>query len=330
MPEHVELAAIVNSFNRLSLLQEGLPALYSALAALQQPAAIVVFDAGSSDGSRLWLEKFVEEHEQIAVHLIYPEPGQDSSFSAGVNLSAARAEELFPQLKWLFFYETDNWIANSGPIETAVRLLNNQAGLAAVGFTVRSHNGQPVGFGCSLPSVFQFILGPQLSFLLRLDRPHLNQGGTIDQIRWYFCDVVFTSPLVVAKEAWSQSQGMDYKNFPFSECDIDWALRLHKLGWKLSVLETSDVVHDNRQVLSDWSSTRVVHLHRARLRLLRKHGGTWISAIKPLLFLRHILELMVLCVAVFFFHYPRESIAKRWLLLKTVWRNYELSERSGT
>ncbi|MFM6026037.1 MAG: glycosyltransferase family 2 protein, partial [Dolichospermum sp.] len=57
--ENIELAVIINSFNRLELLRESLPSVVESLnISLPQKYAIVVFDAGSTDGSIEFIQEF--------------------------------------------------------------------------------------------------------------------------------------------------------------------------------------------------------------------------------------------------------------------------------
>lgn len=319
----VKFAAIINSFNRLSLLKNGLPALLEALRACPWKSLVVVFDAGSTDGSQEWLREYIAENPQILIKLLPAQAGCDSSFSAGVNAACLYALQQCPDLQWLFLYETDNFMSGSSPLILATELLEQQESIAAVGYTVRKFSGDFAGLGCAFPSAIQFLLGQQISAYLQLDRPRLQLGGCVDNCNWSTCDVVYTSPLLIRVSAWKESEGMDAKCFPFSDCDIDWAWRLHELGWKMAVLDVDGVVHDNRQELSSWSDSRVLHFHRARLKLLARHLGSWVYCLKPLLWLRHLLELGLLLPAVVFKFRPPASLKKRWRLLQSVGANYE-------
>lgn len=327
--ESTKLVAVVNSFNRLNLLKEALPSLVLALSRLEPPGAIVVYDAGSDDGSIEWLNNYAKKTgsndppQSIGIDLIYAKVGEDNSFAAGVNAACNFAVAKYERLEWIFLYETDNYLSQVEPLEKALGLLRQEKNLAAVGFMVEKHNGEKTGFACSFPTPFQFVLGDQLSHKFNLDRPHLRPGGVYAGSNWYFCDVVYTSPLLIKQEAWQQSKGFDAQAFPFSECDIDWSLRLQRLHWQQAVLDIDGVVHDNRLQLSSWSSRRVIQFHRARLKLLRRYyGNRLIAVLKPLLFLRHVCELILILLAVSF-GYPKQSINKRIVLIKSVMNNYE-------
>ena len=320
----VRLVAILNSFNRRELLREALPSLAGALAECPFGAAIVVFDAGSTDGSLEWLANYQqEERPPTPVQVILREEGADGSLSAGVNAAARYALEKFPHLEWLFLYETDNWIGSASPVLAAAGLLESVPDLAAAGFTVKKRGGEGAGFGCPFPTVTQFILGQQLTNLLRLDALRIRQWQATGDVRWAPCDIVYTSPLLIRRKAWEQIGGPDARSFPFCDTDVDWSWRAWRQGWRMAVIETSEVVHDNQGVASGWSADRVVNFHRARLRLLSKHRKMSLLPVRILLLCRHLCELFLLIVASWCLNNPRQMLRKRWVLLKSALWSYE-------
>lgn len=323
----VQIVAIVNSFNRFELLRTALPSLAGALARCSRAAALIVYDAGSTDGSLDWIAEFARGCP-IPIDLLEPERGADSSFAGGINAASRRAIEKHRGCSWFFFFETDNWIAGPAPIMHAIALLESRPELAAAGFTVRKHSGERCGYGCPFPTPGQFVLGQQLTHLLRLDAPAPRRMiSQSEPLRCWLCDVVFTSPLLVRRAAWKQSGGFDAVAFPFSDSDLDWAWRARKLGWEMAVIETDEVVHDNREQASRWSATRALHFHRSRMKLLRRHAGAGLALLKPLLFLRHGIEWVMLALAVLVRRRPMAALGRRWQLLKGVFRDYDIASQ---
>lgn len=318
----VEFIAIINSFNRKELLQRAITSLTAALRGAEIPSAIVVFEAGSSDGSAEFLEHWRAQNPHDHLLIVRSTTTDRTSFSDGVNQACAAALTNFPQYRWLFLYETDNWIASSKPLDQAIALLHAQPRLAAVGFTVRRHDGTFCGYGMRFPDYFSFALGLNLTLLWHLDAPNDSPWQTTDNIRWRTCDVVFTSPLLIRREGWEQTNGFDAERFPFSESDVDWAWRCAENGWSSAVIASDEVVHDNLQQASDWSATRVVQFHRSRLRVLRRHRGEFVGLLKPLLFLRHALETLLLFLSGRADPKARAKLQNRKQLLRTVWNDY--------
>jgi GT2 family glycosyltransferase len=317
----VELVAIINSFNRRSLLGRAIASLTEALRSARVGSAIIVFEAGSNDGSAEFLKTWRENHP--ADNLIVIEASGDRrSFSDGVNTACAEAIARFPECRWLFLYETDNCLASAAPLEKAIALLELEPQLAAAGFTVKQHDGKFFGYGMRFPTALSFALGQNLAGRFNLHAPNNSARRLSDGIRWRTCDVVFTSPLLIRREAWEQSHGFDEKNFPFSDVDLDWAWRCASLGWKMAVIASDNVVHDNLEQLSAWSANRVVDFHRNRFRLLKRHRGKHVALLKPVLFIRHWLETMILRRRSAADPITRDKLAKRKQMLRTVWNDY--------
>src|SRR3954469_8127084 len=82
----VELAIIINSFNRFTLLKESLTTLSLALreSELDNRSIVVVYEAGSTDKSLEWLKK-EGQTLHVSIDIIVAEQGDETSFATGVN-----------------------------------------------------------------------------------------------------------------------------------------------------------------------------------------------------------------------------------------------------
>lgn len=317
----VELAVIINSFNRLSLLKKSLSSLVEEMKSTGIGYAIVLFDANSTDGSIGWIREFIEKHPEENIKLMISSPGEPDSFSYGVNAACAYAADEYKELNYYFLYETDNVLLSGEPLKEAKQLLEESEDLAACGFTVKKYDGTEAGFGSSFPSLFSFLLGQQFSFAMQLTAP---------KVRWIrkgkenftYASVVYTSPLLVRKSMWQEVEGFDHVRFPFSDCDIDLAKRIQEHGKKMGVIQTDKVIHDNAQMKSSWSATRTFNFYRARFTYFRKHYGNGIHLLKPLLFLMHFLELCVLGLLVAVRKRNMNVLEVRWDLMKKVFVSY--------
>ena len=317
----IELVAVINSFNRRELLERALTSLTQALRNAPFGAAIVVFEAGSNDGSKELLRSWSDQNPGDNLVVVTP-LGGNGSFSAGVNTGCATAIERFPECHWLLLYETDNWLANGAPICQAVALLKARPELAAAGFTVKRHNGASCGYGMRFPNSMSLALGLNLSMLWKLDHPNDSAWQVTDGIRWRTCDAVFTSPLLIRRDIWQRTAGFDADSFPFSDSDVDWAWRCAELGWEMAVIASQQVVHDNLEQSSAWSANRVIEFHRSRLRLLKRHRRLPVVLLKPVLFLRHLVETIVLALRSGTDVSAQTKLTKRRQMLRTVWSDY--------
>jgi len=288
-----QVAIIINSFNRLSLLKQCMNTLSSAISESGNESMFVavVYEAGSSDGSYEWLRK---ERGRFAfnVDIITPKVGDDTSFSAGVNAAVAYAQERYINLEYLFFFETDNQILAFHPISQAIDILISKKKIAACGFTVCRTNGTLAGVGQPFPTVINFLLGKNIVHRFNLEAIHYSWQTDDKGTQFSYVDVVYTSPLLVKLQAWKDSIGLDAKVFPFADCDVDWARRLRDLDWEMGVIKTSDIIHDNLNNLSNWSQMRAIHSHRGRLRYFQRHKPISVFFVWPvLLLIRHLFEL---------------------------------------
>jgi GT2 family glycosyltransferase len=286
-----QVAIIINSFNRINLLKECLLALDSWIFSVSDLRfRVYVFDAGSTDGSLELLR--ARALSDPFFQLLTPACGQNTSIAGGFNAGALAALADAPSATHLLFYETDNIISQADAVRSALAELDARKNLAACGFTVHRHDGRSAGVGMPFPSLCAFLVGNRLSSFLQMERIPYHWKESVGG-KFSFVDVVFTSPLLVKSEAWKETAGMDAEAFPFSDCDVDWAKRLFLHGWKMGVVARTDVLHDNKNALSDWSKNRALSLHRARLRYFRRYRPCAIFAVWPVpLLIRHCLELL--------------------------------------
>lgn len=288
---NIEIAFIINSFNRVGLLKSALKALESWIpnSAFANQCAVVIFDAGSTDGT---IEFINTISTPLRIDLVIPNKGEDTSFSAGLNKGCDYAMKNFDKLKYLVFYETDNQITSLDAFNFAILELAGNSELGACGYTVKRHNGSLAGSGMAFPRLINYLLGKKITHRLSLESPNYKWIAGVSGQQFSYLDVVFTSPLLVKVECWTLSKGLDAKVFPFSDCDIDWAVRVNQSGFKMGVIKSDDVFHDNLEEKSAWSANRAKQYHRGRLRYFKRYSPKSVYLIWPLpLMLRHIIEL---------------------------------------
>jgi len=314
---------IVNSYNRAALLKQSLESIARNLIDTRMDVSVVIFDAGSTDGSREIIEAFRHTSSHGKVHVIYSLPGEDSSFAAGLNRACA-ARLATGEVDYFFTFETDNFMDGPEPLLRAIALLETRPEIAAVGFTVRRRNGSATGFGERFPGVLSFLVGQQFAHTLHLDAPRVAWQTETNPIgRFAYADVVFTSPLLIRSTVWTDLGGMDAGAFPFSDSDLDLAFRICKVGKRMAVLEEDRVYHDNLGQASEWSAARTLRFHQARYLLLSRHRTRMIGLLKPLLFARHLLEYLLLLTSTAARHDHKPQLRLR--LLRGVWSGYQAS-----
>ncbi len=301
-----------------------MPSLIRALKGIPFSSAILVFDAGSADGSQDYVKRLAAEHPELPIHLITPNDPTRNSFAEGCNQAIEHAAARFPELVWCLFYETDNQFLDHTALAKSIRFLESRPSLGGVGFTVEHLNGQKIGYGCRFPSPLSFALGQQLTSHIHLDEPpskvwHLGSSGE----RWQLCDVVYTSPLLIRLQTWKESGPMNAQLYPFTDSDVEWCWRAKQMGWPMATLDLPGVVHDNAGAMSQWSSRRVLWFHQSRMRLVRQLHPVRARLVRPLLFVRHVFEIIILATKAPRSTHARKSMQTRFKLLKGVWSGYE-------
>jgi GT2 family glycosyltransferase len=291
----IKIAVIINSFNRLSLLKLAIAALMKWVpnSEFDRSISLVIFDAGSNDGTIDWLKSQTKELP-ISINLLNPGDDADKSFAAGLNAGVDYAIDTFPNLDYLLFYETDNQILSVPPLRQAIQELESNNKLGACGFTVRKDDGKPAGVGQPFPSLFNFLVGNQVVSKFNLQAIKYQWVKSESGNMFSYIDVVYTSPLVVKVKAWKDSGGLDAKTFPFSDCDVDWAKRMRHIGWRMGVIQSNDVIHDNLETLSAWSKNRALQFHRGRLNYFKKFKPKSLFLVWPVpIMIRHKGELLI-------------------------------------
>src|SRR3982751_4925065 len=291
-----DLAVVVNSFNRRVLLERAIGSLYQHLQPL--PREGIVVDDGSTDGSAELVEAWVRGGLHPGLRLV--RPPKRVAFAGGVNVGIQAS-----QAPYVCLFETDNAVADAG-LWRGVAYLKENPDVAAVGFKVTSLDGTPAGNSMSFPSALAFVCGQQIAARLGLERPSAGPRR----------DVVFTSPLVLARAAIERVGPMNDVTFPFCDSDIDWCRRFHDAGFDLRVLEDVAVVHDQGGHKSEFSKTRTLDFHRARLAYFKQYAPRIVPLLRVGLLARHCAELALLGAARAAGKVPPDRVRTRIELLK--------------
>jgi len=282
------LTVIVNSYNRKDLLEESSASLLITLKELQLHALIIFIDAGSNDGSIEFISNLQQQEKDQQIVLLEK---RGISFSGGCNTAAEYSIKNYPEIKYLLFYETDNFFIQSNPLKMALQLIEQKKEISAVGFTVEKFSGTKIMYGSRRPTIWTFALGQKFTELFKLEhnKPIWKTHQTISYTN---CDIVYTSPLLLKSEVWRSIGGMD-ELFPFSDSDIDLCLKMQEKGFFNVVIQCNGVVHDNKNKASAWSQKRVLDFHKSRFNLFKKYESQRVSVLRRMLIVRHNLEIVV-------------------------------------
>jgi GT2 family glycosyltransferase len=302
-PRPEDLAIVTNSFNRRILLERAIKSLYDHLRPI--PAEVIVVDDGSTDGSAELIEAWARDGQHPGLRLV--RPPKRVAFAGGVNLGIQVS-----QAPYICLFETDN-VANDAGLWQGVSYLKAHPEVGAVGFRVTLLDGTTAGNSMSFPSAIAFLFGQQIAHRFGLERPSSGVSR----------DVVFTSPLVISRAAIARVGLMNDVTFPFGDSDIDWCRRFHDAGFDLHVLEDVAVVHDQGGHKSEFSKTRTLDFHRARLAYFKRYEPRVVPLLRIGLLARHCVELGLLGAARALGKVPPDRVQTRIELLKRWPRDYE-------
>src|SRR5438105_13080215 len=106
----IELVAIINSFNRRSLLERALGSLTEALRSARFPSSVIVFEAGSNDGSSEFLNAWRENHSGENFFVIKASSDR-RPVSDGVQIGSAAAPARCTPRRCLLLLESANCLS---------------------------------------------------------------------------------------------------------------------------------------------------------------------------------------------------------------------------
>jgi GT2 family glycosyltransferase len=130
--------------------------------------------------------------------------------------------------------------------------------LGQLGFRAQNENGAQTESCFNEPTQWSLILGQALH--AKLSRKTLQPDK--------LC--VITGCMATRAAAYTEVGGFD-PEFQFLDVDVDYSMRLRRIGWKVAIDPAISVFHlggGTRQLMRQ----RVLHFYKSRWRLLRKHA----------------------------------------------------------
>jgi GT2 family glycosyltransferase len=157
--------------------------------------------------------------------------------------------------------------------------------------SVVSKEGLPCGSYGPYPSVFKFVIGQKIYnvihyYLLSLLKKHENISHS----------AVYSSCMMTRKFL-IEKIGLFDERFYFLEADVEFCYRIKNAGMKNIILENHKIIHNTQaNVISD---LRIIEYHKSQLEFFIKYRSIYlIPFIKVSLFIRHLIELIVLVLLI--------------------------------
>lgn len=273
-----DLAVIIVTWNVRDLALNALRTLYDDLATSQLDAAVWVVDNQSSDGTAAAIRQQYPQTNVI-------DAGANLGFAAGNNV-ALRALGFHdqptpaPHTPRAVFLLNPDTLVHPGAVRVLYDALYGLPRAGLVGAQLAYEDGSFQHSAFRFPSLLQIVID-----LYPLP-PRLF--GRLYETRWngryprslYAAGVAFPvdhplgATMMLRREVIEQTGLFDEQFFMYCE-EVDWSLRICKVGWKIYTVPNAKVTH-----LEGRSSTQVkprafLNLWTSRLALYRKHDAGW-------------------------------------------------------
>ena len=209
---------------------------------------IIVVDNASGDGSP---SQILAARPEITLL----ESKYNNGYAAGNNLGADYL--LAKGVDYLWILNNDTQV-HPDSLKHMIDFLLDNPRIGAVGCTLKdskSTDQAPLALG-----------GGEISWLTGRAK-HLTKMSGISRM-----DYITGASILVRKEAWQMSGGITEDYFLYWE-DVDFSLRLKKLGWELGVASDAVVFHDESSTLGRRSKPQVYYSSRAFVRFMLVHSS---------------------------------------------------------
>jgi GT2 family glycosyltransferase len=268
------LAVIIVAWNVRDLLLDCLRSLFADVTGGSLRGEVWVVDNASTDGTMEAVRAAFPAREYPSLRLL--EPGENLGFAGGNNL-ALRAMG-FPggddPPEWVLLLNPDT-VITPGALETLVEGAEAAgAGLAGARLVYGDGSFQHSAF--EFPGLAQLIID-LFPVPGRLVESRLNGRYSRE---WYAAGEPFDvghplgATFLLRREAIQQT-GLFDEQFKLYCEEIDWAMRIHEVGWRVVCVPSAEVVHYGGQSTGQVRPQSIVNLWTARLQLYRKHYPAW-------------------------------------------------------
>jgi hypothetical protein len=273
-----DLAVILVTWNVRDLALAALRTLYADLATSGLEAGVWVVDNQSADGTA------------GAIRAQYPqatviEAGANLGFAAGNNV-ALRAlgftdrPALAPGAPRAVFLLNPDTLTEPGAIHAMHDALFRLPGAGVVGARLSYEDGTLQHSAFRFPGLLQLILD-----LYPVPR---RMYGRLYETRWngryprrlyagrdpFEVDHTLGATMMLRREVIEQTGLFDEQFFMYCE-EVDWSLRICKVGWRIYTIPTAHIYHLEGRSSSQIKPRSLLNLWTSRLKLYRKHYPRW-------------------------------------------------------
>jgi GT2 family glycosyltransferase len=287
------VSAVITNFNTWPLTERCVRALErQATCHLKE---IIVVDNFSDDVGPEYI------HKLCTVRRNPKNVGYVKSVNAGIGASSS---------DFILLLDSDAEPISNLPV-LVTQALEADAGIGAIGFSLVDSKGEPTGNTSAEPTWWSFGLGQWLGGVVEKRFPTNRR------------ELLHSCALGIRRKAFDSVGGFD-EDYDFLDADIDFCARLLDKGWRLAIEPLGIAIHEGGGSPQS-TRERVLRFHKCRLLFFRKRYGPISRALVPILFFRHVLEIVtgIAILLVGRRDGVLDKLKTRVILARTVWRNYE-------
>jgi GT2 family glycosyltransferase len=289
------VSAVITTFNTWSLTER-------CVRALEQHAAgylkeVIVIDDFSDEVGSDYVRKSCTVRRNVKTL------GYVKSANEGIRASSS---------DFVLLLDSDAEPISNLPALVA-QVMETDSGIGAIGFSLINSRGEPTGNSSPEPTWWSFSLGQRLAGIVERTLPNNRR------------QLLHSCAIGIRRKAFDSVGGFD-EDYDFLDADLDFCARLLDQGWRLAIEPLGLAIHEGGGS-PQTTGKRVLRFHKCRLLFFRKRHGTISRALVPILFCRHILEI-VAGSAMFLIgqHSVIKKLKTRAVLVRAVWRNYEIEQ----
>jgi GT2 family glycosyltransferase len=303
--EERNVSAVITTFNTWSLTERCVRAL--ELHAAGYLKEIIVVDDFSDDVGPEYVRKSCTVRRNVK------NLGYAKSANEGIRASSS---------DFVLLLDSDAEPISNLPALVA-QVMETDSETGAIGFSLINSRGEPTANSSPEPTWWSFILGQRLAGIVESRLPNNRR------------QLLHSSAIGIRRKAFDSVGGFD-EDYDFLDSDYAFSARLLNQGWRLAIEPLGVAIHEGTTSRLDipaggnpqTTHKRVLRFHKCRLLFLRKRYGPISRALVPILFFRHVLEI-VTGLAIFSIGQRPSIIEKlktRVVLARAVWRNYEIEQ----
>ncbi|MCM8808026.1 MAG: glycosyltransferase family 2 protein [Candidatus Omnitrophica bacterium] len=293
-----EIGIVITNFNRANLLLRCINSIKKFIPDTISYKIYVIDDASTDES----VEIVQYYHPDVKIYKNLKNEGYVKSLNRGIRMS---------QEEYILVLDSDTEFVED--IITPMMNFLKCPDVIMVGISQIKENGFPQGSYGEFPNPVFFVIGQKLSsYFLKAKSLFFNK--IINKNKPFPVKVVYSSCVMLKRKIFNKV-GLFDERFRYLEADVEFCYRVKKkFGGGIYMLPYLKIIHQG--IGSTRIHERVIEYHRSQMLFFLKYHPSWKNILKWGIFLRHILEIVILFLGYIFKKYDFSKLKTRFFLLK--------------